>query len=51
MKPDPHGCRADWEFELVCDARKRLHDLGECDGPGHCDYCNEKTAEVIKVRE
>lgn len=41
------GCKSDWEHEQDCEGRRWLHELEECDGPGHCDYCDEEAAAAI----
>jgi len=37
---DPYGCRADYEFEMITEARRLAHLDGECKAP--CDWCDDE---------
>lgn len=37
---DPYGCRADYEWEQIQEARRLRHLEGECT-PSVCDFCED----------
>jgi len=40
-KSDPYGARADYEYDMIQEARHQAHLEGECI-PGICDWCEDK---------